>query len=214
MKRIKRALTFKNIIQTKIKCFDFEGEWAEAFGTPQGTGVWFIFGNSGHGKTSFTFMLVKYLCHFTRSKIFYNSLDEGCASVNLQRIINRLGLLQENTKVILEMEDLEAMRVRLLKKHSPDIIFIDGLKMTEFATLKQVADYTSAFPRKLFIIIGQAKGRRPESRLAAGVLQYANQKIWVEGFRAISRGRSTGEKGYLTIWDEKAENYWGDKSVI
>jgi len=39
----------------------------------------------------------------------------------------------------------------------------------------------------------------------------ADLKIWVEGYRAFSKGRTFGELGYYTIWPERAEAYWGVK---
>jgi len=45
------------------------------------------------------------------------------------------------------------------------------------------------------------------------VLFLANQKIWIEGHRAISKGRSNGTTGYLTIWDKGATTYWDYKRL-
>ncbi len=42
----------------------------------------------------------------------------------------------------------------------------------------------------------------------------ASLKIFVEGFRAISKGRFIGPKGYYTVWEEGAERYWGKKELI
>ena len=36
----------------------------------------------------------------------------------------------------------------------------------------------------------------------------ATLKIWVEGFKAFSKGRYIGPKGSLTIWPEGAMRYW------
>ena len=38
----------------------------------------------------------------------------------------------------------------------------------------------------------------------------ASLKIYVEGFRAFSKGRFFGSVGHFTIWDEGAVRYWGD----
>ena len=38
----------------------------------------------------------------------------------------------------------------------------------------------------------------------------ATLKIWVEGFKAFSKGRFIGQTGEFTIWDEGAERYWGE----
>lgn len=61
-----RALTVKEVLKQKKRTFAFKGEWKEAFGEPERTGVWFIWGNSGNGKSSFVMQLCKYLCEFER----------------------------------------------------------------------------------------------------------------------------------------------------
>lgn len=39
-----RALTVKEVLKQKKRTFAFKGEWKEAFGEPERTGVWFIWG--------------------------------------------------------------------------------------------------------------------------------------------------------------------------
>ena len=63
---MKRALTVNEVLKEKKTTFDFEGQWREAFGEPERTGVWFIWGNSGNGKSSFTMQLCKELSRFDR----------------------------------------------------------------------------------------------------------------------------------------------------
>ena len=48
-----RALTVKEVLNKKRQTFPFEREWADAFAQPERTGVWFIWGRSCNGKTSF-----------------------------------------------------------------------------------------------------------------------------------------------------------------
>ena len=77
---MKRALSVRDILDKKYNTFPFEGKWKEAFGTPERVGVWFIWGNSGNGKTSFVMQLCKELCKYDR--VVYNSLEEGaCLTV-------------------------------------------------------------------------------------------------------------------------------------
>jgi len=204
--RIKGELTLKNIVDTKIPVFNFTGEWLEAFGKPQRNGVWFIYGSSGHGKTSFTLMLIKLLASF--GNILFVSYEEGSASVPLQEGINRFGLLEANNKVIVCTHKTRELTERLSSKKSPDIVIIDSLDLSEFKRIEQVAELKDRFKNKLFVFTGWAKGEVPAKRIGEDVLFLANQKIFVEGHRAISRGRSTGERGYLTIWDKGAAEYW------
>ena len=77
---MKRALSVRDILDKKYNTFPFEGKWKEAFGTPERVGVWFIWGNSGNGKTSFVMQLCKELCKYDR--VVYNSLEEGACPVS------------------------------------------------------------------------------------------------------------------------------------
>jgi hypothetical protein len=203
---LKRALTLKNIVDSRIPEFEFTGEWLEVFGKPQRTGVWFIYGNSGHGKTSFVLMLIKYLSEFDR--LLFVSYEEGEKSISLQQGILRLGLLSVNSQVKVCEDRLEDLTTRLKKRRSPGIVLIDSLQHSDFKSIKHLHGFTGGFPSKLFIIIGQAKGRNPLGQLGKEVLYLANQKIWIEGYRAFNRGRSFGEREYLTIWEHGAEKYW------
>ncbi|MEA4949586.1 MAG: ATP-dependent serine protease, partial [Petrimonas sp.] len=54
-------------------------------------------------------------------------------------------------------------------------------------------------------------GKQPAGRAAKSVMYDADMKIWVEGYRAISKGRYIGEKGYFDVWPEKALRYWGER---
>ena len=66
------------------------------------------------------------------------------------------------------------------------------------------------FPKKLFIFTSQADGKNPKGRSAVSVMYDASLKIWIEGYRAFSKGRYIGDNGGIfTIWDEGANNYWG-----
>ena len=44
---------------------------------------------------------------------------------------------------------------------------------------------------------------------AKKVMFDATLKIYVEGFKAFSKGRFIGPTGEYTIWQEGAERYWG-----
>ena len=84
------------------------------------------------------------------------------------------------------MEDLDK---RLSKRKSPDTVVIDSYQYTGMSFEDYLA-FKSRHPNKLLVIISQAEGTRPE------------------GYRAISKGRYFGDKGYYTIWAERAEEYW------
>ena len=66
--------------------------------------------------------------------------------------------------------------------------------------------------KKLLIFVSHAEGKQPAGRAARSVMYDADLKIYVEGYRAMSKGRYIGEKGYIDVWKEKALEYWGEKT--
>jgi len=66
-------------------------------------------------------------------------------------------------------------------------------------------------PKKLIVFISHAEGKMPEGRIAKKVMHDAALKIYVEGYRAFSKGRYIGSNGGVyEIWKEGAERYWGN----
>ena len=202
---LKRALTLKNILDAKVKKFDFTGEWRDAFGTPERTGVWSVFGGSGSGKTSFALLLMKCLADFGR--VLFVSYEEGESSASLQDGIVRFGMLSTKNNISVCVDTLEELEDRLQKTNSPNFIVIDSLELSEFTTIKQIKEFAEKFPKKLFVFIGQADGDKPRTELGKSVLFFAKQKIYVGGYRAFSRGRSFGAVGHFDIWKSEAERY-------
>ncbi|MDR1907302.1 MAG: AAA family ATPase [Holosporales bacterium] len=202
---LQRLTTFKEASTAKDKVFNFDGLWADAFGTPQRTGVWFIYGNSGHGKTTFVMQLIVKLTQYSR--VLFVSYEEGLTSASLQETARRTGLTNVKKRAWICIDTLAELNERLERKRSADVIVIDSLEHSEITKIEQVVELSRKFKNKLFIFIGQADGNLPMGRLGHDVLHFANQKIQVEGYRAVNRGRSMGTINYWTIWAEQAEIY-------
>lgn len=49
----RNAKGVREMLSMKFDTLDFKDTWHDAFGTPERRGVWFVWGNSGNGKTSF-----------------------------------------------------------------------------------------------------------------------------------------------------------------
>ncbi len=202
-----RALSVKDLLNKKYKLFEFTDKWKDAFGNPEMSGVWFVWGGSGNGKTTFVLDLVKYLTRFSR--VAYNSLEESSAhtmqnafiKVNMQEVAGRL--------ILLERESIEDLSDRLNKQRSPGIVVIDSVQYADinFSGYKKLKE---AHPKKLIIFISHAEGKLPAGRAATKIMFDATLKIWIEGYRAFSKGRYIGEKGSYTIWPEMAQKYWGE----
>lgn len=198
----------KEVMAKRERTIPLEGAWADAFGEPGWTGVWFVWGQSGSGKTSFVMQLCKELCKHFRGA--YDSLEEG-ASLTIQRTIREHNMEQVNSRLmLLDREPMAELEERMNKRMSPHFYIIDSFQYTGFS-IKQYFDFVNAHRNKLIIFISQAEGTKPSGRTAVRVQYDASLKIWVEGFRATSNGRYFGPVGYYDVWPERAREYWGAK---
>lgn len=201
-----RAMTVTNILTKSYNLFPFSGEWKAAFGCPEKRGVWFIWGNSGNGKTTFILQLIKYLAQF--DKVLLNSLEEG-TSHTIQEGFIRVGMGEVASKVLIVSEGIESLTERLLQRKSPGIVIIDSFQYFQIS-YKQYIAFKEQFNSKLIIFISHCDGRLPAGRAAKSVMYDATLKVWVEGYKAFSKGRYIGEKGFITIWPEAARRFWGE----
>jgi len=118
------------------------------------------------------------------------------------------GMQDVARRFILISESMKDLDGRLKKHKSPDVIVIDSFQYTQMS-FKDYQKFKNRHRDKLLIFISQAEGNKPSGRTAVSVMYDAALKIWVEGYRAISKGRYFGSKGYYTIWEERANIYWG-----
>ncbi|MDR3132544.1 MAG: ATP-dependent serine protease [Prevotellaceae bacterium] len=207
VKQQNRAKSVAEILKYKPKALPFTGAWFDSFGTPELSGCWLIWGNSGNGKTRFTLQLCKYLANFGR--VAYNSLEEGL-SLSFQSAIKAVGMRDVTRRfVLLDKEPIDELRARLSGQKSPDVVVIDSIQYSGLSkdTAKALVD---EFPRKLFIFVSHADGKNPAGRPASAIRFHAGVKLWVEGYRIpapVSRYKD-GECTPFTIWTEGAERYW------
>lgn len=205
-----RALSVTELLNKKYKLFEFTDEWFDAFGCPERTGVWFVWGNSGNGKTSFVLALIKYLARFC--KVAYNSLEEGGAHT-MQSAFIRAGMIEVSRRVLLiEGEGIDELEARMNKRRSPDVYVIDSLQYMGL-TYERYKKLKERHRDKLIIFVSHADGKLPEGRPAKKIMYDSSLKIWVEGYKAFSKGRYIGPNGgTYTIWPEGAQTYWLGKS--
>ena len=201
---MKKALSMVDLMRKNREVYAFEGALQEAFGQPEQNGVWFIWGRSGNGKTSFVLQLCKELTHY--GKVAYDSLEEG-DSLTMQNALMRVGMGDVGRRFILLNESLKELDTRLKRRRSPDIVVVDSFQYAHI-DLKQYEEFIEQHKNKLIFFVSQADGLKPWGRTAQSAMYSASLKIWVEGYRAISKGRYRGNLGYYTIWAEKAEEYW------
>lgn len=201
---MKRAIPVNEFLKTKKNTIDFEGPFFGAFDRPEDRGVWFIWGNSGNGKTRFALQLAKYLTQWY--KVAYNSLEEG-DSLTMQKAFREVGMEEVGNRIVLIQEPMEDLDKRLKARRSPDCVVIDSFQYTQMSYKKYI-EFKEKHPSKLLIFTSQAEGKQPSGRSAKSVMYDASLKIWIEGYRAVSKGRFIGKEPYYTVWHEGAQRYW------
>ena len=204
---MKRGLCVRDILAKKYQRLPFDGAWAEAFGQPERCGVWFIWGNSGNGKTSFVMQLIRQLCHWDR--VVLDSLEEG-TSLTMQQNLVRHGLQDVGSRLTIVCEPMAELTERLARQKSASTVVIDSFQYTQM-TYRDYIALKTRFPEKLLIFLSHAAGVGPKGGAAVSVMYDATLKVWVEGYRAFSKGRFIGPRGYLDVWPEGAARYWGEE---
>jgi hypothetical protein len=199
-----RAYSIQDIISKKYKTLDWSEPWIKAFSKPETTGVWFIWGNSGNGKSSFVMQLTKELAKI--GPVLYDSLEEG-SRMTMRDNLLRAGIMEVKKRVLIASEGIEELDARLKKRKSPKFVIIDSIQYSGIS-FPVYRKFKESHPDKLIIFISHANGTKPASRPAESVKYDADLKIWVEGFKAISNGRYN-PGGEFTIWEQGANKYWG-----
>lgn len=203
-----RAYSPSEILRMKKKELSFTGDWFDAFGTPEQSGVWFVWGNSGNGKTSFIMQLCRELSRF--GKVALNALEEG-QSKTVKDAIRRFGMDDLDGKMLFLCEPIDDLAERLSRRRSPDFVIIDSFQYSQL-NYRQYIKLKEANRNKLLIFVSHADGKQPAGRAARSVMYDSDLKIYIEGYRAMSKGRYIGEKGSIDVWKEKALQYWGEKT--
>lgn len=201
-----KALSSSDLLAKKYKLFDFTDDFLAAFDRPEKTGTWFVYGNSGNGKTNFLLQLIKELAKTER--VLYNSLEEGTAHT-MQKAWMDNQMQDCGRRVQLICEPMSDLRERLKKHQSPNVIVVDSFQYT-WMNFKEYMALKNEFKNKLFIYNSQCEGKNPLGKTAMKVMYDAGLKIWIEGFKAFSKGRYIGKNGgEYVIWEDGANKYWG-----
>lgn len=204
-KRLPKGLSPRDIFAMKFETLPFEGDFRRAFGEPEKRGVWLMWGGSGSGKTSMAILLAKELAK--HGKVAYNSLEQG-ASLSMREALERHKIDEvERGRFLLLSEDIETLSERLSKRKSPDYVIIDSFQYCGLS-YKAYKQFKERHKDKLIVFISHAEGIQPAGRTAVSVQYDADMKIFVEGYRATSKGRFFGEAGACyVIWEEGASKY-------
>ena len=201
-----RTLSAKQVLTIKFDTIRLGGGWDECVGEIETTGIWFIWGNSGNGKTSAVVSLCKELSAF--GKVLYNSREEG-VSLTMQNTLRRYGMGELGSRFQLANMSLQELDEKISQQRSPKFVVLDSFQFMGL-TYKDFRAFCEKHKNKMLIFVRRTRGRQPEGRAAISAMYDASCKIWVEGYKAFSKGRFVGTTGEMTIWDEGAKKYWSD----
>lgn len=208
--KLKKLLTVANIQNTKVERIPFENEWYEAFKQPQNRGVWYVWGGSGSGKSSFAMQLAKELAK--SGNVLYNVLEEETDDSDF--IDRTITFQMQDVKESFHAQryTLKELNAYLEKRNSADFIIIDSLpyflqNWQEYKEFKQ-----KWATKKVLIFIGHADGKNPSTELQKKVMFDAKMKIFVSGYLATCKGRTIGPNGgRFIVWQEGYEALQGTK---
>lgn len=211
--KLKQALTYDNIKNTKRSYIPFTGEFQEVFSNPQDKGVWLIWGASGSGKSSFVMQLCAEFSKYY--KVLYNSLEEDADDDDFFQRMERCGMERFKNNFNAVQDKYNELIKRLERKQSAKVVIIDSATYF-FKGRTAFQDYLrlvrQLFPKKIFIITAHARGNNPEDQLEFDIMHDANMKVRVDAYGAYNKGRKYGKKNPYIIWEEKYEELQGAKN--
>jgi archaellum biogenesis ATPase FlaH len=207
-KKLKKVLTVANIQNQSIERIQFTGEWFEAFRNPQNRGIWFVWGGSGSGKSTF---LMQMAYEFAKSeKVLYNLLEEEPDDSDYVERTELCKMNEVESNFHTASYTLEQLELYMSKRNSAKVIFIDSLpyflkKEEEYKLFKK-----KWAKKKIIIFSGHAKGKNPRTEFQETVMFDAKMKIYVSGYLATSKGRTFGPNGgTFIIWKEGYQKIHG-----
>lgn len=202
-----RAYSAKQVINKKRVVLPFDGAYLESFGNPEKNATWFIWGQSGNGKTRFVLDLCKYLTRF--GKVDYDSLEEGACHSMAVALQDTMMEEVEGKFRLLDVMPFEELVTRLAGKKTADFGVIDSVQYAGF-DYDRYKEVKEKLKKKSLIFISHATGNNPKGNTADSIRYDAMIKIHVIGYVAKVRSRFGGNKPFI-IWEDGAKRYWGKK---
>lgn len=202
MGRIKRALTMDDFEAMEFEEIKLSAKFEKLLGDIELSGLWIIYGPSGHGKTTFALQLAKELAR--QVPVVLNSLEEG-ARKSLKLAIRRVGMMPvKNSFHVLNREPIPELKIRLKKQRSPKVIIIDSIQYTGMSK-KDIIALQEEFPNKLFIFMSHAQGKSPQGRVAEWLKYHADVALSVYGYVVEPVKNRFEGKGQYIVWREGAQ---------
>lgn len=201
----------KNLEDRRHEYIPFDGEWQQAFGRPERSGCWIIYGKSGQGKSRFALQMARKLDEMGL-RVLYLTLEMGDCS-DFAQDVGEVGIRSGASRVIFsEHCTIKELDTYLSKQRSPDAVVVDSVQYFEKqcgARSEEIILLRKKYPRKIFIFISHVDGREVDGKTAYEVKRDSFRRIYIEGFKATYMGRGRGgPRGYFIIWDKGYQRYW------
>lgn len=216
----KKALTINNLLNTKLTRMKLSKPFFQAFGEPQDFGVWFIWGASGCGKSSFVMQLARELS--AQYEVLHNSLEEDLDDAEF---IDRLKMFNMQDRkgsynaVQYNPEQLDSYLSGNNKyKHKALIIdsahyFFQSFQQYRDFKAKWISDVKDKGKKRIIILTGSSDGKQPDTQMLKEIMRDAKMKILVSGYAAYCKGRTIGPNGgQYVIYDKGYEAIHGAKA--
>ncbi len=197
-KALLKALTVANILNQKTQRIEFKEKWYDAFKEPQNKGVWFVWGGSGSGKSTFVMKLCKELA-LLGFKVFLNILEEETDDTDFIDRVNLNEMQEVEGSFLARSYEFNEMVQYLKRKNSPKVVVIDSATYF-FESFEQYKQFKRMFKDKIIIITGHANGKNPRTSLEETIMFDAKMKLFVNGYLVLNRGR-TNAGGRFIIWE-------------
>lgn len=204
---MKKALRIRDIRAQTINRIPFIGAFFQAFRQPQSKGFWFVWGSSSSGKSSFVMQLAKALAlHF---KVLYNLLEEELDDSDFIERVELFEMHEVEHNFLAVRYTMTELLAYLKKRNPPKVLIIDSATYF-FKNFQEYMEFKEATKHLIVIITGHAQGNNPRSELEKDIMYDVKQKIFVNAFLAVCKGRTIGPNGGLfIIWDEGYEKARG-----
>ena len=120
----------KNLEDIRHEYIDFDGEWYLAFGRPEKSGCWIIYGKSGQGKSSFALQLARKFDEMGL-RVLYLTLEMGACDDFVNSVLD-VGISSKTNNIIYSDEatikELQDYDVVMWEKHGVFAVDCDAMQ--------------------------------------------------------------------------------------
>lgn len=204
--RLQRAYSYEDIARQNFKSISIDKDWQPHIGIPQlGNSHWLIYGESGHGKTSYVLQVVKMLC-LQGYRVHYNTNEEGMKK-SFKMALER-NHLKGVSRFNYHQESVQALSERLARRRQAKIVVIDSVQYFFRGMLsKQYFDFVKKFSDTTFIWISGADGKKPRGKIAEDIYYDSDIVVRVANFEATVNKNRFEAYSPRVIWQEGFNDY-------